>query len=100
MKETTVRQMLIQSLVLGAVFSFVSIVMWHQDPVVMAAFLPPFIGMMFFSYWMTDRIARRFRPRPPVVERFEAEPTTERPEHAQRRRTRRRTRGRRDHRAR
>jgi hypothetical protein len=73
---------------------------WRQDPIVVAAFIPPFVAMMFFSYWMTNRIAMRFRPRPPVEEVHEPKPTTERPEHAQRRRTRRRARGRRDHGAR
>jgi len=88
--------MLMQALFMGGVFGLVMTVFWKQDPIVVAAFLPPFIAMMYASYWMTNRIAMRFRPRRPVEEYEPVEPTTTRPEHAQRRRSRRRARGRRD----
>lgn len=94
MTPETQREMVVQALIMGALFGLI-LMLWTRDPAQVVVAVPVFSLMMYASYWVTNRFARRFgrrlRPEPPEP----IEPSSERPEHAQRRRSRRRRRGRR-----
>ena len=89
--------MITQALVMGAIFCLV-MVLWGGMPLIEAAFVSVFFAaMMYLSYWATHKVFSRWRPKP-VATSTRAEPpaaTTDRPEHAQRRRDRARRRDRR-----
>ena len=96
MRPEKQRDMSTQALVMGAIFCLV-MVLWGGMPLGEAAFVSVFFaGMMYLSYWMTNKVFSRWRPKPrgpePAVPLVS---TTDRPEHAQRRRERARRRDRR-----
>ncbi len=96
MNTSTQREMITNALSMGAIFSVV-MYLWTRD-VVQAAVMAVIMSItMYMGYWATNRIAAQIarRVRPPEVTPEPLAPTTDRPEHVQRRRSRRRPRGRR-----
>lgn len=95
--QQSVRATLVLSVLAVGVWAVLSVA-WGGQPVVATAILAPvFLGVVYFTMRMTNRITGslvdRFGPTPPEP----PPPTpssTDRPEHAQRRRSRRRRRGR------
>jgi hypothetical protein len=95
MNPSTQREMLTNAIALGAIFSLV-MYFWTRD-IIQAAVMAVIMSVTsYVGYWVSNRVTgavtRRWRPPPPPTEPLAA--TTERPEHAQRRRSRRRPRGR------
>jgi hypothetical protein len=96
MKHETQREMATNALFMGIVFGII-MYFWTRDvaqAVMMALIIMP---TLYMGYWASNRISvrmyKRFRPDPPPAEPLEM--TSERPEHAQRLRARRRARTRR-----
>lgn len=88
------RQMILSAIAMGALFFMLTLFWSDSDWMQAAVGAPIFAVVMYFSYRMTNRVMRRFRPPPPEPEPWEpAEPTSTRPVHAQRRRRSRRRRG-------
>ena len=96
MNPSSQREMITNALAMGAIFSVV-MYLWTRDPVQAAVMAVIMSTTMYMGYWATNRvavqIAKRVRPSDAPVEPLA--PTTDRPEHVQRRRSRRRPRGRR-----
>ncbi len=95
MNPTTPRDMLANALAMGAIFAIV-MYYWTRDPVQAGIMAIIMAVTLYAGYWASNRVAARFarrvRPATAVIEPLAR--TTERPEHVQRRRTRRRPRGR------
>ncbi len=96
MNPSSQREMVTNALTMGAIFSVV-MYLWTRDPVQVAVMAVIMTVTMYLGYLATNRIAiqiaKRTRPQEVPAEPLAA--TTDRPEHAQKRRTRRRPRGRR-----
>lgn len=95
--QQSVRATLVLSVLAVSVWGVLSVV-WGGQPVVFTAVISPiFLGAIFFTMRMTNRITggllNRFGPTPPEPPP-PTPPSSERPEHAQRRRDQRRHRGR------
>ncbi len=88
--------MITQALVMGGIFCLVMVLwggMMFGEAAIVSVF---FAGMMYLSYWATNKVFSRWRPKPVTPARAEPPgPTSDRPEHAQRRRERARRRDRR-----
>lgn len=96
MNPTSQREMITNALTMGAIFSVV-MYLWTRDLVQVAVMAVIMTVTMYLGYLATNRIAvqiaRRVRPAEAPAEPLLA--TTDRPEHVQKRRARRRPRGRR-----
>jgi hypothetical protein len=97
MKPDRTRDMVANAILVGLVFG--GVIYWQTRDLVQV--IPAVVIMavaLYFGSLGSSRIAQRIANRmsPPVPEAAPPEPTTERPQHALRRRTRRRPRGRRD----
>lgn len=96
MNPSNQREMITNALAMGAIFSVV-MYLWTRDPVQAAVMAVIMSTTMYMGYWATNRVAVQIakRVRPPDTPAEPLAPTTDRPEHVQRRRSRRRPRGRR-----
>ncbi len=100
MQMQSVKQHLVLSFVFASGFAFINMLVSGAELVSTLAQLPLFFGVMFLTMRGTNRVTvaltKRFRKEPPpsALPVAPPEPTSERPEHAQRLRRRRRRRGR------
>jgi hypothetical protein len=96
MNPTTQRDMITNALAMGAIFAIV-MYLWTRDAAQAGAMAAIMTFTIYTGYWASNRVAVQIakRVRPPEEPALPLEPTTDRPEHVQRRRSRRRPRGRR-----
>lgn len=91
MNPTTQKDMLTNALATGAIFAIV-MYLWTRDPLQAGIMAIIMAVTLYAGYWASNRVAVQVakRIRPPAEPAAQLLPTTERPEHVQRRRTRRR----------
>jgi hypothetical protein len=96
MNPTTQKDMITNALLMGAIFAII-MYLWTRDPVQAGVMAVIMSFTMYTGYWASNRVAVQIakRVRPPEPPSAPLEATTDRPEHVQRRRSRRRPRGRR-----
>lgn len=88
--------MITQALVMGGIFGLVMVLSFGATLAEAAIFALIVAGTMYLSYWATNKVFSRWRPKPRGPEpTVPLASTSDRPEHAQRRRERARRRDRR-----
>ena len=91
MNPSSQKDMITNALSMGAIFAVV-MYLWTRDPL-QAGIMAMIMAVTAYSgYWASNRVATRIarRIRPPEEPASPLLPTTERPEHVQRRRARKR----------